>query len=56
MEGAESPTSTQPNLNELAVDMFEKSAEYIEAELSGLILFFLTSYCFWYILLCFLVF
>lgn len=35
MESAESPSGSQPNLNELAVDMFQKSAEYIEAELAG---------------------
>ena len=35
MEGAESPTSAQPNLNEMAIDMFQKSADYIEAELAG---------------------
>jgi len=34
MENVNSPTGVEPNLNELAVDMFQKSAEYIEAELS----------------------
>ncbi|GFU80316.1 biogenesis of lysosome-related organelles complex 1 subunit 2 [Trichonephila clavipes] len=34
MEAVESPSDNQPNLNELAVDMFQKSAEYIEAELA----------------------
>ncbi|KAG8184703.1 hypothetical protein JTE90_013092 [Oedothorax gibbosus] len=34
MEPAESPTGSHPNLNELAVDMFQKSSEYIEAELA----------------------
>ncbi|XP_071033950.1 biogenesis of lysosome-related organelles complex 1 subunit 2 isoform X3 [Parasteatoda tepidariorum] len=34
MESTESPTGVEQNLNELAVDMFQKSAEYIEAELA----------------------